>query len=244
MVVGTSRLVLPTAPSPTPSAFNLNGMIVQQDSSAVLVDGTTLTPGGPGVSINGNRVSLEPDRTLDIGTSHFILPPAAKQTAPNEVSIDGMAVQALQSAVLINGATLTPGGPGVSIGGNRVSLEQGGILDVGTSHFALPPAAQQTPPIGFKLDGMTVQALQSAVVVDGVTLTPGGPGTTINGSRVSLEPSGTLDIGTGRFAIPSGAVDGTSAILQTFEGAQDKACRMSRWLGFGAVVVSTVLRVV
>ena len=240
LVVGTDRLVLPTAQPPTPSAFNLNGMMVQQDSSAVLVDGTALTPGGPGISINGQLISLEPDRTLDIGTSHFVLPPAAQQTAPNELSIDGIAVQILPSAVLIHGTTLTPGGPAISIDGKRVSLEQNGkILDIGTSHFALPGAPQQTPPpspIGFNVDGMTVQAIQSAVVVDGVTLTPGGPGKTINGSRVSLEVNGTLDIGTGRFAVPTGVANRTSA-LQMFEGGQDRASRVSRLLGFGAVVV-------
>ena len=234
--VGASHLVLPPAQEPTPSALNLDGVTVQLQSSAVLIDGTTLTPGGSGVSINGNHVSLEQDRTLDIGTSHFALPPAAQETPPSALNLDGMTVQLQSSAVLIEGVTLTPGGPGVSINGNRLSLEQDRTLDIGTSHFALPSAAQETPPIGFKLDGMAVQARQSAVVVNGVTLTPGGPGTTINGSSVSLEAGGTLDIGTGRFAIPTGPVNGTS-FSQTFEGAQEKAHQTPDTLVLAAVII-------
>ena len=141
------------------------------------------------------------------------------------------------SAVLIGGTTLTPGGSAVSIDGNRVSLERDRTLDIGTSHFALPPAAQETPPTGFKLNGMSVQAQQSAVVINGITLTPGGPGTTINGSSVSVEPSGTLDIGNGRFAIPMGQVNGTS-ILKTFEGAQEKAHRTPLLFYLAAIIVS------
>ena len=148
-----------------------------------------------------------------------------------------MTVQAQPSAAVIDGITLTPGSPGVSIDGNRVSLEQDRILDIGTSHFALPLAAQETPYNRFNLNGMTIQAQQSAVVVNGITLTPGGPGTTIEGSSVSLESSGTLNIGTDHFAIPTGPVNGTS-ILQTFEGAQEKARRLPRSLGSAAILVS------
>ena len=151
--------------------------------------------------------------------------------------MDGVTVQLESSAVLVDGTTLTPDGPGISIDGNRVSLDQDRTLDIGTSHFALPPAAQEKPPSAFILSGMTIQAQQSGVVVNGVTLTPGGPGTTINVSSVSLESSGTLDIGTGRFAIPTGTVNGTS-ILQAFEGAQERAHRIPHSWGFAAIIVS------
>ena len=246
LIVGTSRIVLPTAQHTTPSALDLDGMAVKLESSAVLIDGIILTPGSPGVSISGKVVSLEPDRILNIGTSHFALPPAATQQTPaNDFSINGMVIQAQQSAIVVDGVTLTPGGPETIIDGKHVSLERNGILDIGTSRFALPAAAahETPPPIAFDLDGLAVQAHQSAVVVNGITLTPGGPGTIINGSSVSLEPSGTLDIGTGRFAIPTGSVNGTS-ILQTFEGAQGKARRMPGLFGVGGVIVLGVWMVV
>lgn len=237
LVIGSSSIALPLADTQetSPTDFKFDGVTVQAVPSAAVVDGISLTPGGPGTEINGNSIILEQGGTLVVGTSRLVLP-IAQETPPSAFNLDGMTVQLKSSAVLIDGATLTPGGPGVSINGNRASLEQDRTLEIGTSHFALPAAAQETPPSGFNLNGMTVQARQSAVVVNGVSLTPGGPGTTINGSSVSLESGGTLDIGTGRFVIPTGPVNGTS-FLQTFEGAQEKAHRMPRLYLVAAVIV-------
>ena len=238
LVIGSSSITLSLADTQETSPPNLNfdGVTVQDDPSAAVIDGITLTPGEPGSEINGNSMSLEQGGTLMAGTSRLVLPPA-QETTPSAFDMDGMTVQLHSSAVLIDGTILTPGGPGVSIDGNGVSLEKDRTLDIGSSHFALPPAAQETAPNGFNLDGMTVQARQSAVVVNGVTLTPGGPGTSINGSSVSLEAGGTLDVGTGRFVIPTGSVNGTS-ILQTFEGGQDKVHRVPNSLVSAAMIVS------
>ena len=232
--IGTSLFALPTAQETTPKTFNLDGMAIQAKPSAAVIDGITLIPGEPGTKINGNSISLEQGGTLDIGTNRLVLP-VAQETTPSVFKLDGMTVQLESSAILINGITLIPGYSGIPIDGTHVSLEQDRTLDIGSSHFALPPAAEETPPNGFNVDGMTVQAQQSAVVVNGITLTPGGPGTTIDGSSVRLESGGTLDIGTGRFAIPTGSVNGTS--IQAFEGAQEKAHRMSRLLGLAAILV-------
>ena len=270
LVIGSSIIPLSLADTrgTFPTKLNLDGVTIQAESSAAVVDGVTLTPGG--TEIDGNSIDLERGGTLVVGTSHIVLP-TGQETTPSVLSLDDMAVQLDSSAVLIDGTTLTPGGPSVSINGNRVSLGRDRSLDIGTSHFALPPAAQETTPRnGFKLNGLTVQARQSPVVVNGVTLTPGEPGTTINGSSVSLEPSGTLDIGTGRFAIPTGPVNGSSvslepsgtldigtgrfaiptgpvngtSILQTFESAQEKAHQLPRLLYLTAIVVPGLWMVV
>lgn len=224
-----------------PAQFSLDGVTIQAEPSAAVVGGITLTPGGAGTVIHGKSISLEQGGTLNIGTGRFALPNI--QTTPSAFRLDGMTVRLESSAVLIDGITLTPGGPGVSKDGNRVSLEQDRSLDIGSSHFALPPAAQETPSKGFNLNGLTVQAQQSTVAVNGIALTPGGPGTTINGSSVSLESGGILDIGTGRFAIPTRPVNGTS-ISHTFEGAQEEAHPMSRSLLFAALIVSGLWRLV
>ena len=246
LIVGTSRLVLPPAQETPPSAFILDGMTVQAKASAAVIDGVTLTPGGPGTEINGESISLQLGGTLVVGTSHLILPPA-QSTSPTAMILDGMTVQLQPSAVLIDGTVITPGAPGVSIDGKYISLAPDGILDIGTSQFALTPAtatARETsaPLNAFSLNGIAVQAQQSGVVVDGVTLTAGGPGTIINGSSVSLEASGILDVGTGRFAIPTpteaSVVNGTSGLLQAFEGAQSKGYRVScLLLGFVTVLM-------
>ena len=143
LVFGTRRLVLPTAPIPTPNAFNLDGMTVQMAPSAVLIDGTALTPGAPSISMNGKHISLERDGTLDVGTSRFALSPTAttQETPPakNGFNVKGMTVQARQSAaVIVNGVTLTAGGPGMTINGSSVRLEPSGTLDIGTNRFVIP----------------------------------------------------------------------------------------------------------
>lgn len=234
MNIGTSLFALPTTQETIPNTFNLDGMTIQAKPSAAVIDGITLIPGEPDTKINGNSISLEQGGTLDIGTSRLVLP-IAQETTPSAFKLDGMTVQVESSAILINGITLTPSDSGISIDGTRVSLEQDRTLDIGSSHFALQPAAEETPCNGFDLDGMTVQAQRSAVVVNGITLAPGGPGTTIDGSSVRLESGGTLDVGTGRFAIPTGSVNGTS--IQALEGAQEKAHRMSHSLGVAAMLI-------
>ena len=238
LVIGSSSIALSLADTQrtSPTKFNLDGVTVQAEPSAAVIDGITLSRDAPGTEINGNRMSLKQGGTLVVGTSRLVLP-AAQETTPKAFNLDGVTVQLASSAVLVDGTTLTPGSPGISIHGNRVSLDRDRTLNIGTSHHALPPTAQETPPSAFNVNGMIVQAQQSAVVINGISLTPGGPGTTINGSSVSLESSGTLDIGTGRFAIPTGSVDDTS-ILQTFEGAQEKAHRIPRSWGFAAIIVS------
>ena len=258
LVVGSSSIALPLANAQRNSltTFNVDGVTVQAEPSAAVLNGITLTPGSPGTTINGKSVSLEQGGTLVVGTKRLILPTASTPT-PKAFNLDGMTVQMTSSAVLVDGTTLTPGGPDISVHGKHISLEKDGNLDIGTNHLALPPAAaaaQATPPndaFNF-LNGMTVQARPSAVVVvNGVTLTPGGPGTTIDGSSVVLESSGILDVGSGRFGIPAASVvvSGTAS-FEAFEGGQEKArgripgCWMMMMYVAAAMTVVGLLRVV
>lgn len=271
LVIGSSSLALSLADTQTTysKTFNVGGTI-QAEPSAAVIDGITFTPGGPGIEIKGNSVSLEQGGTLVIGTSRLVLPNAAEPT-PTAFNLNGMTVQlASSSAVLIDGTTLTPGAPGISVHGTHVSLQHDRTLDVGPSRIGLSSlaadaaaaAAHETPPPGnaFILDGMTVQPLHSAAAaaVNGVPLTliPGQPGATIiNGSNVNLnEPSGAESdvIGGNRVAVLTGSVvssvNGTSSATttissETFEGgAQGKGRRVppSRMLGFVAVGVIVV----
>lgn len=237
LVIDSSSIALSPTKTQESSPANLkfDSISIQAEPSTAVIDGTALTPGGPGTKIDGNSISLEQGGTLMIGTRRLVLPPAW-EAAPSAFNLDGYTIQVESSVTLIDGVTLESGATGVSINENGVSLEQDKTLGIETSHFALPTAAQATRPGVFNLNGMTVQAQQSAVVVNGVTLAPGGPGTNINGSSVSLESGGALDVGTGRFAIPTGSVNVT-ATLQTFEGSQGKAHQKPGVLVSAAVIV-------
>ena len=67
-----------------------------------------------------------------------------------------------------------------------------------------------------------MQAESSFAVVDSATVDPGAAGVPVGGSLVSMELGGkTLDVGSGRFAMPTASVNGTAG-LRTFHGGQGK----------------------
>ena len=230
--VGTARFPMPTEAADATYEVDRFSVQVHPQSSFAVIDGTTLGAGGPGITVSGSLVSLEPGgKTLDVGTARFAMPTeAADGTSP--YAIDGFTVQPLpqSSIAVVDGVTLTARAPGTSISGTLISLESGGkTIDIGTAHLALPTRSTLSPS-PYDIDGYTIQPKpqpSSFAVVDGVTLSAGGPGTSISGSLVSLESGGkTLDIGTGRFAMPTAAVgsgNGTASGVQAFTGGQGKS---------------------
>ena len=251
--VGTARFSIPTDAADTP--YGIDGSSVQAQpgsSSYAVVDGATLTAGGSGLSISGTLLSLESGgKTLDIGTARFSLP-AGTADAASPTEIDGYKIrpqtQPQSSLAIVDGVTLTAGAPGTSISGTLISLESGGqTLDIATARLPLPTAAAEaTSP--YNIDGYTIQPQpqqSSFAVVDGITLAAGGPGISIPGSLISLESGGkTLDIGTGRFAMPTGAAngDGTASGVHTSKGGQGRMFEvsgvlMAAMVGLGCMIV-------
>ncbi len=214
--------------------------------SALSIAGTTISAGGPAITVDGTVISLQSSGTLIMGSSTVDLSMTGSGTArlpdpgippSTTYDIDGLGVQIQPQAsfAVVDGATLSAGAPGVTISGSLLSLEPGGkTLDVGTARFAMPTGAAN-PTNGvqaldggyqasgveastYDIDGFNVQAQpqSSYAVVDGVTLTAGGFGVSISGSIVSLEPGGkTLDVGTARFAMPTGAADASEGGYQS-----------------------------
>ena len=107
------------------------------------------------------------------------------------------------SAFFIAGTTVLAGGPAVIVDGTTISLLPSGTLLIGSSTIQLLPTAQITSSL-------------SDIDINGV---------------INLEASGkTLDIGTGRFALPrpTGAVANVSSNnIQAFtSGGQGKKGRL------------------
>ena len=215
----TSKLSLPDN-----RAFTVAGQLITPNPSTFPIAGTAISAGGPAVTVDGTVVSLDPSGVLTIGSSTFSLPtptPAASVNQP--LVIAGQTITPSGSAFLVPGTTLSPGGPAVTINGTVVSLQPSGTLVVGSDSFALLTPSMSIYDIG----GLSVQAESSFAVVDGVAVSPGAAGVTAGGSVVSLEPGGkTLDVGSGRFAMPTASVNGTAS-LQTFDGGQGKGRNLS-----------------
>ena len=217
--MGTSKLSLPDN-----RAFTVAGQLITPNPSAFPIAGTAISAAGQAVTVDGTVVSLDPSGVLAIGSSTFTLPtptPAASVTQP--LVIAGQTITPSGSAFLVLGTTLLPGGPAVTINGTVASLQPSGTLVVGSDSFALPTPSTSIYDIG----GFSVQAESSFAVVDGVTVSPGAAGVTSGGSVVSLEPGGkTLDVESGRFAMPTASVNETAS-LQTFDGGQGKGRSLS-----------------
>ena len=186
------------------------------------------------------------DPTLVSDPSGLVIAGSSLFPGGRPITVSGTVISLGPSSILAvgsSGVALPPlsvlaTGAAMTVDGIVVSLAPS---DVGTSTAKLPIAQTKSPEYSI-LDGMTVQSEPSAVVVDGVTLRPGGPGANIQGQSVSLEQGDTLDIGTSHFAMrPTGPVNGTSA-LPFFEGAQERSRRVSWGLLFTAISV-TGLRV-
>lgn len=225
LAIGSSTISLPT-PSFTPSAisaFSIDGQTFTPNPTTFSIAGTTISAGGPAVTVDGTIISLQPSGTLIVGSS--TIPLLAPSILPdgNVLSIAGQTFTPNPSAFSIAGTTISVGGPAVTIAGTIISLRPSGTLIVGSSTIPL-----STLPSPFlNINGLRVAAQSSLAIVDGVTISPGAPAVTIDGSVVSLEAGGaTLDVGTGRFAMPTGAANGSGG-LGGFVGGQGKVVEVS-----------------
>ncbi|GAB7328418.1 hypothetical protein MBLNU13_g00389t1 [Cladosporium sp. NU13] len=103
--------------------------------------------------------------------------------------------------------TLVPGGPAVSIDGQVLSLAPSGTIIVvdGTTQR---PTSPETPAPTLKIGGTAYTANQASdFVVDGATLTRGGS-VVVDGTTVSLDPSGG-------YAVVNGVTQSLSAPVTT-----------------------------
>ena len=222
LAIGSSTLTLPIL-TPTTSPIIIAGQAINSDQ-AISIAGTPLSVGGPAITTDGTVVSLGPSGLLAVGSSTYTLPIPAPTLSSNEnLIIAGQAITPNPTAFSIAGTTISAGGPPATIYGTVVSLETSGTLIVGSSTLLLAtPAASM-----FNIDGFSVQEEPSFAVVDGVTMTPGAPAITVAGSVVSLEQGGkTVDVGSGRFALPTVSQNGTAG-LQVFDGGQKRGVEVT-----------------
>ena len=169
-------------------------------------------------------ISLGKSGALAIGSSTINIP---QSYTPSKVyTVAGQTFTPNPSAFSIAGTTISAGGPAATVDGTVISLGPSGTLVIGSSTIPLLTSQVSSD---VNIDGFDVNAQPSFVVVDGVTLSPAALGTTILGTVVSLEAGGsTLDIGTGRFALPTpmGAASGPVNV-QAFTGGQTKGMALS-----------------
>lgn len=203
-------------------------------SDVVVVGGSTLSIGGPAVTINGQVVSAAPNGGVQVGSTiaaFSALPTAASSGAV--ITVGSQTLTAAQLApgtvVVAPGTTLSVGGPPATINGQVVSAAPSGGIQIGSTTAvisALPSAAPSGALITVGSQTLTAAQLSPGTVVlgPGTTLSVGGPATTINGQVVSAAPVG-VQVGSSTAAIsalPSAASSGAiiTAGSQTLTAAQ------------------------
>ena len=136
LVVGSQTIPLA---SPTLSvSYQNNGLVVEGETflpvgtSAVVVDGTTLSKPGQMVTLPGGAVATFTNGGLMVGSQVISLPPVT-QPGVGQWVMDGLtkgSVKTLSNGDLIyDGTTVRPGGPAVTLpDGEVVSLEPSGAL--------------------------------------------------------------------------------------------------------------------
>ncbi|MCJ1275918.1 hypothetical protein MMC21_003723 [Puttea exsequens] len=159
-VIGSSTQSLASATALTTEApvLTFNGQTYTADAhSDFIIDGQTLTPGGV-ITVSGTPLSEAPAGASSgfvvVGSSTESL--ASATITPADVfTIDGTVFTANPTGFVIDGTTVVPGGPAATVDGTTVSLETGGVLDVGTSHIPLP---SETAPMAFEGAGSRISA--------------------------------------------------------------------------------------
>ena len=170
----------------------LNGQLIHQLSTGILVAGTTLTPGAPPVKVSGTPISLGPSAVI-IGSSSIPIALPRLPWIPGPITdIDGEVFQLLSNGISVAGTTLTPGGQALTISGTPMSLGSKALV-IGISSILL--ATDDPIRLMTTIAGQTITANPTAVQIGSSKLTPGSPGLILSGTLVSLDSAGQLVVG-------------------------------------------------
>lgn len=203
VVAGSSTVALA---APSASNIVINDFTFTQGPGSDLVIGTqTITPGSPAVMVSGTPISLAVSETaLIVGSSTAPYPlttaPPSLSSANNVVTIDGLTLtQGPNSGLLIGTQTLLPGASAITISGTTsISLSPSGnsIVIDGFNSFPVPSPTGEPTILEFGGSSYT-EISGSAFLIGTQTLVEGGAPITVNGTLMSLAPSGTaIQVGT------------------------------------------------
>ncbi|GAB7356186.1 hypothetical protein MBLNU459_g6773t2 [Dothideomycetes sp. NU459] len=186
----------------------------------IVVDGTTIGPNAA-ATINGHIVSLAPSGVV-VDATQTIDFSALSNTASNPTA-GGSQSGLYVDAIVIQGTTLHPGGPAMTIAGQVISDASTGLVIGGTQTIPFGASAtgvgvRQSLGAILTLSTSVIQAYEvpgnsDEVVVQGETLSIGGPAATIDGVEVSDAPGGIV-LGTTKTVPISKIPVGTSQASQ------------------------------
>ena len=167
------------------SLFTVGSVTFTANPTAFAVGTSTLSAGGPGMTVASTPISLDPQGSLVVGSTTVPL----QSPTPSLLTTDGQTVTfEANSRVVFGGVTLSPGGQGATVSGAPVSVGVFGLV-MGSDTIAL----QAPTPTVVTTDGVifTLQQ-QSQIAIDGTILSIGGQGITMSGKPISIGSSGLV----------------------------------------------------
>lgn len=191
LVVGSSSFSLPPQ-----SIFTIGTQTFTTNPTGFVLNGAAISPGAAAQTIDGTMISLGYFGALTVGSSTILLQtPSRTPTATAPVTVAGQTFTPNPTAFSIAGTTISVGGPAVTIAGTIISLQPSGTLIVGSS--TIPLLATSTPPPEnvLSIAGQTFTPNPTAFSIAGTKISAGGPAVTVDGTMISLQPSGTLIVG-------------------------------------------------
>lgn len=169
-----------------------------------MVDGQTLVPGAPAITVSGTPISLAPSAAYVAVGGTLIPLQDDKVPFPPAIILDGKIITANSASQLnVGGQTITPGAPAVTIQGTPVSVPAN-----------VPPLIT----VGSQAYPYTVNSAGD-IIIASQTVVPGGIPVTISGEVIS-EASDRSDL-----VVASGNVVTTENLAQLIVGAFGKSAQ-------------------
>ncbi|TKA22209.1 hypothetical protein B0A50_08321 [Salinomyces thailandicus] len=212
--VGKGEILL-TAGSSTFTAY-----IDTQDPAALIIDGTTLSPGGPAHTIAGETFSAAPSGVVVVidedssRSSTTLLLPTAAATAAVETVVTAAGAGTFtvfqdpgnSAGLVVEGVTLSQGGSAYTLADHKAAISLAGSSDLvvidldgsrsSTILLTIAPVKTVVTASGDRtFTVFQAPGNPAGVVVDGLTLLPGGVGVTVDGEVVSVGRGGGLVVG-------------------------------------------------
>ena len=207
LVIGSSLPI----PGPTSSVITIAGKVVTANPSSFDIAGTPVRAGGPRVTVSGVPVSLGSSGNLVVGDDTI----PAMAPKPSVFTVGSVSFTANPTAFEVGGATLSAGGPGVTVDNTPVSLNPQGSLVIASNTIPLRAPA----PSIITANGQAITLLpDSGVAVGGQTLRNGGQAATVGGVPMSVGPAG-LFMGSETIPLPTSNLPAvtTNGVAVTFQ---------------------------
>ena len=205
----SGNLVIGTGPpNPSSTILTIAGQTITANPTSFQIAGTPVVAGEPAVTVSGTPVSIGTAGDLVIGGTT-----GTPSAFPAVVTVGGQRLTANGADLIGSGTTVSAGGPAVLVAGTPVSLGPLGKFVVGGTTTTISGASQ---PSVFTVGGQTFTANPTKFSVAGTTLSAGGPGITVSSTFISLNPSGSLVIGTSTISLETSTPTVITTNGQTF----------------------------